>query len=178
MWHAILVISLALLVGAVVILAVVLTFLLPVIQGAPFVASDLKKVGKMIELAGLRPGERLADLGSGDGRIVLAAAANGHPACGFEINPVLVWWSRCRARRRGLDGRAHFLCSSFWKEDLAGFDAISVFGIDHMMPRLRRKLERELKPGTRVISNGFSIPGWEPVRRDGQVFLYIMGNHC
>ncbi len=75
-------------------------------KGAPFVPTDEATVSRMVELSNARSGERAADVGSGDGRIVIGLAKAGAEAHGFEINPFLVLWSRRQVRRAGLSDRA------------------------------------------------------------------------
>lgn len=154
-------------------LVIILSFLLPVIQGAPFVASDKNKLQTIIKFVNIKKGQKALDIGSGDGRIVIALAKAGARAYGFEFNPFLIWLSRRSIKKAGLQDKAQIKKANFWKEDLSSFDIITVFGITHMMDKLGKKLKDELKPGSRVISNGFHIPGWgEEMREDG-IILYI-----
>ncbi|MFH1286586.1 MAG: methyltransferase domain-containing protein [Candidatus Magasanikbacteria bacterium] len=153
--------------------AIVFSFVIPVIQGAPFVASDRKKLGTIVSFADIRDGTRAVDLGSGEGRIVLALAEAGAEAYGYEWNPFLVWYSRRKAKKMAFSGKAFFQKKNFWKEDFSGFDVVILFGITHMMERLREKLEKELQPGARVVSNAFHIPGWKEEKRENGVILYI-----
>ena len=142
------------------------------LRGAPYVPSSPAAVEDMLRLADVRAGERMADLGSGDGRLVIAFARAGAEAHGFEANPVLVWWARRTIRRAGLEGRARIHWMSFWHADLSPFDVITIFGIDHIMAPLERKLRQELKPNARVVSNAFPFPNWEAKRSGGGVYLY------
>jgi len=162
------------LISCFVYLAVLFLDFAPIFQGGPYAPSNQQRVCRMVELAGLSSGGRMADLGSGDGRIVLAFASSGVEAHGFEINPRLVWLSRRAARRRGLGDRAVIHRRNFWKEDLSGFDVVTVFGIGHVMRRLGTKLRRELKPGALVIANGFPIPGWRPQYEKDHLYVYRM----
>lgn len=142
----------------------------PLVRGAPYVPSSDAKIASMVALAGIRPGERAADLGSGDGRVVMAFARAGADAHGFEVNPILVWLSRRKIRVAGLADRAHIHWRSFWRVDGGEFDIIIVFGISHIMRGLERKLKRELKPGARVVSNAFAFPQWPPSRTEDGVY--------
>jgi len=162
-----------LVVGVSVLAALAATsFLVAAYFGAPFVATDRMNVMRMLALAEVRPGERMADIGSGDGRLLIAFARAGIESHGYEINPLLVWWSRLRISRAGFSGMASAHRADYRDEDLSGFDVVTVFGIDYMMPMLAEKLSRELRPGARVISNAFSMPGWTLIGRRGQVKLY------
>lgn len=146
-------------------------------RGAPFLPTDPAKIGRILRLVQVRPGERVADLGSGDGRFVLAAARVGAEVVGFEINPLLVWWSRYLVWRAGLSKVASIRTANFWRQDLAALDVVFVFGVGgRMMYELEAKLRRELKSGARVVSNGFPFPSWPVAARDGSLYLYRQGN--
>jgi ribosomal protein L11 methylase PrmA len=146
-------------------------YYLGIFRGAPFVPTFRNSLGKMIVAAKIQPGEKLADLGSGDGRIVIAAAKNGAQAHGYEINPVLVWYSRWQISQAGLSGKAFVHWKSFWKADLSEYQIVTVFGITSIMKDLEAKLKAELKPGSRVVSNIFQFPNWEGEKTDS-VFVY------
>ena len=147
-------------------------FAIPLIRGAPFVPTDDAAALAMIKLAQIRPGEKVADLGSGDGRLLIAAARAGAEATGYEIHPMLVWYSRYKVRRSGLgkDISIHF--KDFWNVDLSQFNVVMLFGITKIMPRLEEKLKRELKPGARVVSYAFKFPSWPPELKENGVYLY------
>jgi len=141
-------------------------------QGAPFAPTSPRRVAKMVRLAEVKPGDRAADLGAGDGRIVIALARAGAEAHGYETNPLLILIARLRVRRHGLLGCAFIHRQSFWKVELHNFNVITVFGIGYIMDRLGDKLKQELKPGARVVSNHFSLPGWHPAKAEDGILLY------
>lgn len=147
-------------------------FFQSIIKGAPYVPIKNRALKKMIELAAVKPGQFAADLGSGDGRIIVALARAGAIAYGYEINPILVWWSRRKIKKENLAGKAFICQKSFWDEDLSGFNVIALFGIRKIMKELGEKLDRELKPGAKVISYGFSFPDWQYSKKEEAVFLY------
>lgn len=160
-----------------VLLAVLLTaldvaFIWHLLSGAPFVPSKREAVDKILRASAVVPGEKTADLGSGDGRIVIAMARAGAEAHGYEINPLLVWWSRGDIRKAGLEGKAFIHLGSFWKADLSAYRVVTVFGISHIMRRLESKLRKELKPGARAVSNAFQFPTWNLARNEDAVFVY------
>ncbi|TSC63161.1 MAG: hypothetical protein G01um1014106_566, partial [Parcubacteria group bacterium Gr01-1014_106] len=107
--------------------------------GAPYVPSKQSKVRALLELSGVRPGEKAVDLGSGDGRIVEAFARAGAEAHGYEINPMLVWTSRRRLRAAGLSGKACIHWKSFWPADLSDMDVVAFYGTRHMLDQLTDK---------------------------------------
>ena len=116
---------------------------------------------------------KAADIGSGDGRIVIALARAGAVAHGYEINPLLVWWSRVKIRRAGLDGRAYIHRKNLWHTDFSSFDAVTVFGVFHIMRRLETKLRRELKPGARAVSIGFEFPTWPAAEKYDGIYVNL-----
>ena len=140
-------------------------------NGAIYVPTDKKTVQDIINILDIRPGMKIADLGSGDGRIVVALAQAGAVATGFENNPVLFVWSWLKAKKPG-QGRAQIRFQSFWHQDLGEFDAIVVFGMTHIMERLSKKLQKELKPGGVVVSNIFELPNWPVSARTGNLRIY------
>jgi len=144
--------------------------------GAPFATLASNRIETMIKLLKMKKGERLVDLGSGDGRIVIAFAKLGIESHGYEINPVLVAWSRFRIRQLGLRGKAFIHFKSYWMEDLSKFDAVTVYGIAHMMGRLEKKLKKDLKPGSKFVSNYFKLPNIKPVKEENKVLLYKISN--
>lgn len=106
-------------------------------------------------------GRKLVDMGSGDGRICIAAAARGMHAVGFEINPWLVLMSRVNAYRAGVS-RTAFTMDDMWGANLADFDVIVIYGVTQIMDRLRAKIEAEAVAGTIVCCNHFGVRAWKP----------------
>jgi cyclopropane fatty-acyl-phospholipid synthase-like methyltransferase len=141
-------------------------------QGIFYVPSQRERIKKMLEFADIKPGELACDLGSGDGRLVIALAQAGAEAHGYEINPLLVILARIRIRRAGYSGRAIVHWKNFWNENFSRFDVITIYGMTFVMKKLEKKLKQELKPGARVISNAFTFPAWPPAQKDNGVYLY------
>lgn len=161
------------LLGIAILVLVFLVCLLPVVfGGAPFVASQTKTIGKMLDLARVKAGEKAADLGAGDGRLVIALARAGAEAHGYEINPFLVWRARKKVRQAGLDSVAFIHWGNLWQQNLSRFDVVLVYGLTPMMKKLERKLRYELKPGGRVISESFPFPTWPPLKQEDHLYLY------
>lgn len=106
------------------------------------------------------PAKTLVDIGSGDGRIVLAAAQQGYAAHGIELNPWLVLYSKYRAFRMGLYRKATFSRQDLWKADLGRFQNVVIFGVDCMMDDLEKKLDRELCQGSKVVACRYPFPTW------------------
>lgn len=143
-----------------------------VLFGAPFVPTDMRRVGAMLALADVRPGEKLVDLGSGDGRIVVAAAKAGAIAEGWEVNPYLWLVSVWNIRRHGVQDRARVRLGSYWAQPFRDADVITLFLITAQMRPMERKLRAELKPGSRVVSYAFSFPEWAHDDKQSGVYLY------
>jgi ribosomal protein L11 methylase PrmA len=156
------------------VLLVIIYFLgRPIMRGAIYFPTTGRGVEAMLKLADIKPGQKVVDLGSGDGRILIAAARAGAQATGYEINPILVRQSRRAIARAGLAPHATVEWESFWRADFSQYDIVIVYGIPYILRGLRRKMERELRPGTKIISNAFEIPGWPIVAKEHKVFLYI-----
>lgn len=165
-------ISLVLLIALVSLVIMFFLILYALVFGAPFAPVARNRIETMIKLLKLKPGEKLVDLGSGDCRIVIAFAGLGVQSHGYEINPLLVAWSRYKIRKQGLENIAFIHFKDFWQTNLSSFKAVTVFGIGHMMPRLEKKLKKELKPGSRFVSNHFKLPGLKPDKEENKVWLY------
>ncbi|XP_008577380.1 PREDICTED: LOW QUALITY PROTEIN: protein FAM173A [Galeopterus variegatus] len=111
----------------------------------------------------------MVDLGSGDGRIVLAAHRCGlRPAVGYELNPWLVGLARLHAWRAGCAGSVCYRREDLWKVSLRDCHNISVFLAPSVLPLLEDKLQAELPPGARVVSGRFPLPTWQPVATVGE----------
>lgn len=151
---------------------VILVFLLPPFMGAPYVPSSSAVVQKMLQFAQAQPGERMVDLGSGDGRIVMAFAKMGIEAHGYEINPTLVLISRLAIRGRGLRGKAFIHWRSLMSVDFSKFDIVVIYGLPRLMETLEARFQKELPRGGRVVSNTFSFQNWRAEKKEGKVFLY------
>ncbi|MBI4095211.1 MAG: class I SAM-dependent methyltransferase [Candidatus Liptonbacteria bacterium] len=146
----------------------------PIVGGAIYFPTSQRNVGVIVSLARVKSGERAADLGSGDGRVVIALAqAGAQEVHGFEINPLLVLRSRAAVKHAGLSGNVFIHWKSFWRADLSSFQVVAVYGIPHIMKSLEKKLARELKPGARVASNVFRFPRWAPAASRDTVYLYV-----
>ncbi|HEX4104023.1 MAG TPA: methyltransferase domain-containing protein [Candidatus Paceibacterota bacterium] len=147
----------------------------PMVHGAIYFPTDPRRVELIMEILRPHAGQKVADIGSGDGRILIALAERGATAHGYEINPILVWRSRRAIRARGLAGRAFVHWKDFWRVDLAGFDAVVVYGFPHLMQGLQEKLQKELRPGAAVVSCVYSFPSWAPAMKRDKIYFYERG---
>lgn len=134
---------------------------------APFVTSPQRAVDKMLEMANLKPGETLYDLGCGDGRILIAAAKSYHvKAVGIEISERLVKTAEDNVRSDGLEGQVKIIHGDFMKADLSNADVVTLYLMTAANEKLRPDLEKYLKKDARVVSYDYPIPGWTPVNQE------------
>ena len=118
-------------------------------------------VEKMLDIARVSAADRVIDLGSGDGRSVIAAAKRGASAVGVEYDEALVEASRRAAAAEDLVGEADFVRGDFFEYDFSGATVLVLFLLPDVLEKLRPKFSA-LAPGTRIVANRFGIPGWEP----------------
>jgi len=117
----------------------------------------------MLEVAGTKPGERLVDLGAGDGRIVIQAAQEfGARALGVELHPDR--FSLIQNSAFSLKPNLRAVRQSFFQTDLSNADIVTMYLLPSVNEALRKKLERELHSGARVVTHDFSMPEWTPSR--------------
>jgi hypothetical protein len=116
-------------------------------------------VDKMLDMAKVRPTDFLIDLGSGDGRTVITAAKRGVRAMGIEYNPQMVELSKINAQKEGVAGKATFEKADLFASDFSKASVITMFLLDRINLQLRPKLY-DLKPGTRLVSNTFTMGDW------------------
>jgi SAM-dependent methyltransferase len=130
---------------------------------APFVPSLWEITEAMLNLAKVHEGDVVYDLGSGDGRVVIVAAQKfGARGVGVEIDPALIRESRINARKAGVARRVRFIRQDLFKTDISRATVVTLYLRPEVNLRLRPKLLRELKAGTRVVSNSFDMGDWKP----------------
>ncbi len=139
----------------------------------PYVPTGPDRLEKMMELAKVQPREFVADLGCGDGRVIVSMARQGAFAYGFEIDPGRTDLAKSNVVKAGLEENAFVYNLNFWSVDLSPFDLITLYGITSIMNRLEKKLEKELRPGSRVVSNYFIFPTWTHEKQVDNVYLYV-----
>jgi SAM-dependent methyltransferase len=127
----------------------------------PFVPSPQSVVDKMIDLAGVKKGDTVYDLGSGDGRIVIAAAQKGARAVGFEIDPDLVAESRANIQKAGVQESAEIRNQDILTVDLSGASVVTMYLLPDVNLKLRPNLQKQLKPGSRIVSHSFDMGDWK-----------------
>jgi tRNA A58 N-methylase Trm61 len=147
---------------------------------APYVASPARAVELMLEMAKIKPGETVYDLGSGDGRIVIAAAGKYKAkAMGIEISPRLVASATAEIERAKLTDQARVVEGDVFQADLTGADVVTIYLDTQSNQKLKPRLERFLKRGARVVSYDYPVPGWKATRiekiegrREHPIYLY------
>jgi len=150
---------------------------------APYYPTPETIVEKMLELGGLKAGEKMFDLGSGDGRIVIMAARKFHAnAVGVELDKDLWKLSTDRIRKLGLEKTAAIVNGDLLKQDYGSADLVTVYLLPGFIDKVQPLLDRQLKKGARVVSHDFEFKNWTPetiqsIADDGEgrshtLFLY------
>jgi SAM-dependent methyltransferase len=144
----------------------------------PYVPSTLMNVDEMLRIAAVGPQDVVYDLGSGDGRIVIAAARDyGARGVGVEIDAALVKESMENARYAGVAERAEFRLGDAFDTDLSAATVVTLYLLPPLVERLKPKLLAELKPGTRIVAHDYGFAGWKPDRRvtiSKNYYLYVV----
>ncbi len=155
----------------------------------PYVPTPQPIVDRMLELAQVKPGDTVVDLGSGDGRIMITAAQKyGARGFGVELDPRLVRRSNDEARRVGVADRVKFLQQDLFKTDFHEANVLTLYLLPDVNMALRPRILAELKPGTRVVSHDYDMGVWRPeaqetlpapdkavgARKESTVYLWIV----
>jgi protein-L-isoaspartate O-methyltransferase len=132
----------------------------------PYVPTATEVVEQMLKMAKVSDNDIVYDLGSGDGRIPIAAVKqyNAKKATGVEINPELVQKSQENAKEAGVSDKVNFLQQDLFKTDLSDATVVTLYLLPAINLKLRPKLLQELKPGTRIVSHAFDMGEWKPDR--------------
>jgi SAM-dependent methyltransferase len=147
-----------------------------------YVPTPQAVVDAMLEIAGVNSSDVVYDLGSGDGRIVIAAARkHGARGVGIEIDPALVKRATDNAAAAGVSDRVRFVTQDVFTSDISEATVVTLYLLQSLNERLRPKLVRELKPGTRVVSHVFNMgPEWPPEKTfligPNRVFLWTVAD--
>jgi protein-L-isoaspartate O-methyltransferase len=169
-----------------------ITFLLPLFAGAqvqeaeklaPYYPTPPVVVEQMLKIGQLKKGEKMFDLGSGDGRIVIMAAQKfGADATGIELDESLYKQSSAEIRRLKLEKTARIIHGDVTKQDYSSADLITIYLLPGSNIKMRPILEKQLKEGTRIVCHDFEVQGWTPektehVEDDGEgrshtIYLY------
>ena len=152
-------------------IVLILVFSFVILFGAPYLPTMKQQAQNALGLLDLQPGQVMLELGSGDGRVLKQAAQQGIRGIGYELNPLLVLYSQISCwRYRKL---VTFKCRNYWNITLPECDGIYVFLLDKFMPKLDKKICRDLSKPVKLVSYAFKIPGRKPVAKKGGLMLYV-----
>jgi protein-L-isoaspartate O-methyltransferase len=149
---------------------------------APFVTSPQRVVDRMLEMAAPKPTEIVYDLGCGDARVLITAAQRFNArAVGIELDEKLVARATERIAQMSLQDRVTIVQGDLLQADLSGADVVILYLLTLSNEQLRPRLEKMLRPGSRVVSYSYTIPGWKPAKVDKtdeqhghMIYLYEM----
>jgi len=148
----------------------ILVFSFVILFGAPYLPTLQKQAEDAFELLDLRTGDRLLELGSGDGRVLRLAAQRGIRGVGYELNPLLVIYSTIRHwRYRKL---LTFKCRDYWRVRLPKCEGIYVFLLDRYMKKLDTKIIQEVGSPVKLVSYAFKVPDRVATKEKNGLFLY------
>jgi len=140
-------------------------------KDAVWVPTTEAMVEKMLDMAKVTPQDFVMDLGSGDGRMIVAAAKRGARALGVEYNPDLVEYSKQQAAKAGVSDKASFAQGDMYAADISRATVLALFLLPSNLEKLTAKF-LDLKPGSRIVANTFWVQGWEPDEKE------VMPDHC
>jgi hypothetical protein len=144
----------------------------------PYVPTPMRVVDRMLEMAEVGPEDYLIDLGSGDGRIPVAAARRGARALGVDIDPMRIGEAHAAARLAGVETRARFRRQDLFETPLGEASVVTMYLLPDVNLRLRPRILTELRPGTRVLSHNFTMGDWAPDAQEerdaSRIFMWIV----
>ena len=150
---------------------------------APYVGTPVPVVERMLELANLRTGETVYDLGCGDGRVLIVAAQKHRmKAVGVELSERLATSTTETLKKLGLSDLASVIHGDLMDVDLSGADVVTIYLLRDSNDLLRPKLEKSLRAGARIISHDYEIRGWRPTmvdhlqasKREHKIYVYTV----
>jgi len=163
-----------------IVVGIILCFGFVLLFGAPYLPTLSKQVTLALDMADLKPGQTLLELGCGDGKVVVAAAQRGYKVVGYELNPLLVLLCKVRTWRYGHLVRIYW--GNFMTHQWPECDAIFVFGLQRIMPRLDTKIMQSINKSVNpasleggqvnVVSFAFTFPGRKAVQKVDGLSLY------
>lgn len=137
----------------------------------PYFQTTRYRVDAMIELADPKPGEKGIDLGSGDGRIVIAFAKKGVEMKGLELDEGLQELSKDSIAKEKLTN-VTIEGKDFWNEDLSNYDIVTIYPMPDILNALEEKVQKELQPGARLLLNYYQLPKLKPKNTKDHIYLY------
>lgn len=141
------------------------------IFGAPYLPTMKPQVDAALKLANLKPGDTILELGSGDGKVLIAAAKKGINSVGYELNPLLVVlsWLRTRKYRKNVK----IIWGNFFTKEWPNHQAIFTFLLPRLMLKLDKKVIQSKHKPVKLVSFAFEIPSRKPIKIDQGVYLYL-----
>jgi precorrin-6B methylase 2 len=130
-----------------------------------FVPTPNEVIDKMLELAKVTPKDVVYDLGCGDGRIVVAAAKRGARAVGIDIDPQRIKEATANIKAEKVTGRARLIEGDLFETDISEATVVTLYLLNRLNEKLKPKLMKELKPGTRIVSHAFDMGDWAPEQK-------------
>jgi SAM-dependent methyltransferase len=152
------------------ILTVLLCFGLVVLFGAPYLPTLTPQVRTALQLADMQPGDRLLELGCGDGKVLIAAAKQGISSVGYELNPIMAFIAWLRTRRYG--DKIKIVWGDLWRADWPETEVMFVFLLPKFMPKLDTKIVQYKHKPVKLVSFAFPIPGRHVTAQKDGVYLY------
>jgi cyclopropane fatty-acyl-phospholipid synthase-like methyltransferase len=147
-------------------------FILPFLVGAPYEGIREKPLKQMVKISNVKKSDTSVDLGSGDGRIVIAFAKKGIKAVGYEINPFLVLYSRRKIRKLKLQNKAKIYWKNFWNVDFGKYSIITTFQYFTVAKKLEDKINKECKKETKIISHYWKFPNLKIKKQVDKIYFY------
>ena len=145
------------------------------IKGSPYVPTPQNRAREMLSMAKLGKKDTLFDLGSGDGRILIAAAKKGVRAHGWEINPILFILSRIYAYRSGVSKFVHVHPVNYRRAPLSDATVITIYGLPYLVNDIGEKVKTQVKEGTRIVSYRFPITSLRlTAQSKNKIYLYTL----
>src|SRR3989344_2464479 len=138
----------------------------------PYVATKRDKIETIIKLATIKKNETVVDLGSGDGRLLFAAAEKGAKAIGYELNPFLIALTLIHTKLKGLGNQIEIEKKNMWKADLKIADVIFVYSLKKSIKKFEDFVYKNATPGTRIVVNLHSFPDKKPIKVKDGIYLY------
>jgi len=146
--------------------------------GAPWIVTPPRIIRRMLEIGNLRDGQRIVDLGAGDGRILVVAATEFNASgFGVEIDPLRTLLAKIFIWRKGAHKKVKVNWQNIFNTNLSGIDLITLYLTRDTNRLLRPLFEEKCDPGTKIISYAFPVPGWSPIKIDDTylIFVYEVG---
>lgn len=162
-YYLIIAITLLIILAALVVLFFVLwSFITLIVTRVPWAPTPKKTIDLILEEADIKPGQIVYDLGCGDGRVLLRAEKLGAKTTGFELSLWLYLKAKFKIWLSG--SKTKIIRKNFLNQNLSEADIIFCFLVSKVMPKVKVKLQKDLKPDTKVISYAFTFPDWQPYK--------------